>query len=166
MHNLRQYTVPLQRYMALMDLQVSDSSFEFMFSCGNCVQRFVRWWLNVCESCRKGTRGCSISFWLITSRSYFQSCTHQQLVRLARSMGASSGSHRVSTSAWKRSVFSISLSLYQVTSILFLWDTKVNVCSLGARFLKCWRTGLREGFKLSLLLMVSGFSVWEILVAR
>ena len=25
MHNLRQYTVPLQRYMALMDLQVSSS---------------------------------------------------------------------------------------------------------------------------------------------
>ena len=28
MHNLRQYTVPLQRYMALMDLQVIHCSFE------------------------------------------------------------------------------------------------------------------------------------------
>lgn len=32
MHNLRQYTVPLQRYTALMDLQVIDSSFKFMIS--------------------------------------------------------------------------------------------------------------------------------------
>lgn len=67
MHNLRQYTVPLQRYMALMDLQVIYCSFEFIFSSRECVQRFV--WLvffqlvaYVSESCRKGTRGCSISF--------------------------------------------------------------------------------------------------------
>lgn len=50
MHNLRQYTVPLQRYMALMDLQVIDCSLEFMFSSRECVQRFVwlvffNWWL-------------------------------------------------------------------------------------------------------------------------
>lgn len=41
MHNIRQYEVPLQRYMAMMDLQVLILMISGVFSFGYSVEVFV-----------------------------------------------------------------------------------------------------------------------------
>lgn len=58
-----------------------------------------------CESFRKETRDCFTSFWLTMWRNCFRLCTPRQWGRLAKSMGAFTGGHKVFTSAWKRSEF-------------------------------------------------------------
>lgn len=57
MHNLRQYTVPLQRYMALMDLQVIQCSVLVL------VLYCLEMGADVFdETFRRGMRDCFISF--------------------------------------------------------------------------------------------------------
>ena len=55
MHNLRQYTVPLHRYVALMDLQVISF---WLVSLLDTMGELMRIW----NLFRRGTRGCFTSF--------------------------------------------------------------------------------------------------------
>lgn len=61
MHNLRQYTVPLQRYVALMDLQVISLLCNEHL-CGFVSLKLLQLGADECESFRKETRDCFTSF--------------------------------------------------------------------------------------------------------
>jgi len=58
-------------------------------------------------------------------RSCFRLCIHRRLVRLAKSMGAFIGGHKVFTSAWKRSNCDLILVYNIILFILFAFLSKM-----------------------------------------
>uniref|UniRef100_A0A453FHD2 Uncharacterized protein n=1 Tax=Aegilops tauschii subsp. strangulata TaxID=200361 RepID=A0A453FHD2_AEGTS len=99
MHNIRQYQLPLQRYMAMMDLQVTVHYIFLSFHSVADVRNLL--WLHCCFNpyCRRGMRGFSTSSSLTMLRSCFLLCTLQLLVRPAKSTGLYLVVRRVFTSA-------------------------------------------------------------------